>query len=94
MDALHEFPFWARYGYADFDAFFNGVTWTMDWNKKAKKLTATATRHEYHALLPITTRTATAPDRGDLIFNYFPHGGAGPAVLSMRDDDDFLFYTA
>jgi hypothetical protein len=94
MGPLHEFPFWERYGYVDFDDFFNGVTWSVNWDKKAKRLTGTARRHEYHALLPITTRTATDPDRGDLIFNYFPHGGTGPEVSSLRDDDAFLFYTA
>jgi hypothetical protein len=94
MSPLHEFPMWERLGYLDFDDFFTNVVWQMTWVKKTKTLVCRARRHEYHLLMPITTRTATRPDRGDLIFNFFPHGGGGAAFFSMRDDDDFLFHTA
>jgi hypothetical protein len=93
MQAGHPFPIYERFGYDSFDDFFDGVNWKHTWNDKTKKVAATAWRHEYHLLMPITTRTASDKDRGDLIFNYFPSGGAGTAFFSMRDSDAFLFHT-
>jgi hypothetical protein len=78
----------------DFDDFFDHVDWKTTWVKKTKTLACAARRHEYNVVLPITTRTATKPDNGDLVFNFFPHEGAGAAFFSMRDDDFFLFHTA
>jgi hypothetical protein len=94
MSPLHEFPMWERLGYGDFEEFFTNVAWSMTWVKKTSSLVCGGYRHEYNVLLPITTRTARKPDNGNLIFNFFPHGGAGAAFLSMRDDDFFLFHTA
>jgi hypothetical protein len=33
MSALHEFPVWDRYDYADFNDFFDNVVWTTEWKK-------------------------------------------------------------
>jgi hypothetical protein len=94
MQSTHAFPIWKRFGYESFDDFWDGVNWKQTWNGKKGKIAATAWRHEYHLLMPITTRTASDKDAGNLIFNYFPHGGTGAAFFSMRDDDAFLFHTA
>ncbi len=90
----HPFPVWARYGYDDYDDFFDNVNWTWTWDPGAGKLRATASRHEYTAILPITTRTAAKPDNGNLIFNYFPDAAAAASFISLRDDDPTLFHVA
>jgi hypothetical protein len=94
MQDTHDFPIYKRFGYDSFDDFWAGVNWKQTWDGKTKKVAATAWRHEYHLLMPITTRTASDKDAGNVVFNYFPHGGTGTAFFSMRDDDTFLFHTA
>jgi hypothetical protein len=84
------FPFHERWGYANPNAFVNGLRWSFSrgTGADANTLVATGTRSQYTLLVPIGD-----PADGHLFFNFHPHHPTAetPAIIQMGEDDLTFF---
>jgi hypothetical protein len=86
----HPFPFFARWGYANVDAFINGLTWTFRRGKgsEVNTLIATGTRTEVTLLIPVTD-----PADSHLFFSFHPHDPTAEGIPTTQlGEDDATFY--
>jgi len=94
----HEYPFYEREGFGNFDDWFDSYTWNArKWKVKRCRdkdrnrgwcLLARGVKFGYTVVIPITD-----PATGNLIFNFYPNAGsAEPPIttgLTVTDDDFF-----
>jgi hypothetical protein len=85
------FPVYEQYGHATFDEFFASFSWTKP-KKNLDPEVWTGVRHEYTALVPITS--VLPADNGKLLYNFFPARGSTTltAVKELDETDSRLFY--
>jgi hypothetical protein len=85
------FPVYEQYGHATFDEFFASFSWTKP-KKNLDPEVWTGLRHEYLALVPITS--VVPADNGKLLYNFFPkRGSTGLSAFTELDETDpKLFY--
>jgi hypothetical protein len=86
----HPFPFFARWGYADVDAFINGLNWTFrpGTGKDAGTLFGTGSRTEVTLVVPVTD-----PADSHLFFSFHPHDPTAEGIpIPQLSEDDATFY--
>ena len=98
IKALPEFqstfplPMYLRYGYTNFDDFFDGFTWTFTWRDKKKRLFCQGHRHVYMVMVPVVD-----PDTDLLFFNGYSAPAQGyfqqPSPKPLLHTDKRLFLT-
>jgi hypothetical protein len=94
FDPASEFPFYERWGYPSFDAFFDGLVWNPKPPLTKVKppppptiLRSLGTRVEYTLRIPITD-----PTSGNLLFNFFPSPSSiASAFVGMPETDARLY---
>ena len=93
FQSTYGFPTYERYGFADFDKFFEGFEWTPSKKASANPFVWNGTRHVYTIIIPVCTPPLKATGNA-LIYNYFPVRTSSTAPIKMLDETDGrLFYT-
>jgi hypothetical protein len=88
LQESHEFPFYARLMYGNFDEYIDGFRWTFKFDAKKKALKCLGSRFLYTVHQPVTESGGST-----LIHNVYPTRPAGPP-RRMFDDGDRRFYVA
>jgi len=83
-----KFPMYVRFGFNDFESFWNGLEWSVTVPDSKDKLLLSGQHYVYHVRIPITKAG------GDkLIFNYYPKTGK-PRINFTEDKTKFVLFGA
>jgi hypothetical protein len=81
----HPYPMYQRLHFANFNDFFNGLSWSITVN--GTNLNAVGTHFVYTVLVPILKPGTT----DELVFNYYPVSGS-PVMNFLEDNAAFTLF--
>jgi len=90
LQSTHDWPWYERLDYVNFDAFFDGHFWEFAPTPTTPgDLVATGRRFDYTVLEPIVDRSSTPRT---LIYNFWPTAGTGHAAVTSGFDETSNVY--
>ncbi len=79
FQSTHPYPMYQRMHFANFNDFFNGLSWKITVN--GTDLNAVGSHYVYTVLIPILKPATT----DDLLFNFYP--ASGSPVMNFKEDN-------